>query len=464
MEPLMAVGPVDGRYRRRSGEKLAPWFSEFGLIKHRLLVMVEYLIALSEHLAVPLRRFTKEEKTLLRRLAELRLRDAKVIQAIETKGYGRHKKTDHDVKACELWLRDMLADTSLADALEWIHFGLTSEDVNNLAYALMLREAIQARIEPALRAVHEKLRQHALLYADLPMLSRTHGQPASPTTLGKEANVFASRLGRQLNKLRGFVLLAKLNGASGNYNAHQIALPTVDWIAFSRAFIARLNDPRKIIRFEVNLVTTQIEPHDTYAELFQLLARIGSILVDLCQDEWRYISDDWLVQVPVKGATGSSTMPHKVNPISFENAEGNLEVAGALFELFARKLTRSRLQRDLSDSTVERNFGYALGLCLISYGSILRGLDSVFASQSKIAEALGNEPAVVTEAYQTILRREGFSSAYATLKDFARGRRITLEDLRDFVARLRVSRKLKQELLAVLPTNYIGLAPKLARM
>jgi len=460
----MATSPIDGRYRKVAGEKLAPYMSEFGLIKYRLCAMIEYFLELSWHDDVPFRRLTSEEVKILRSLERPKLGDAKIVKAIETEGFGPYKKNKHDVQACELYLRFMLQETSLADALEWLHFGRTSEDVNNLAYALMLGNVIDIIIVPELWRIRNRLLAFARQYPDLSMLSRTHGQSASPTTLGKEFRVFASRLTRQIKQLQHSTILVKQNGASGNENAASAALPMVDWTAFTKYFIGRLNLKRKGVRFEVNQQTTQIEPHDTYAELFGIICRINTILIDCCQDIWRYISDGWLSQVPAEGETGSSTMPHKVNPIDFENAEGSLEIANAMFELFERKLPRSRLQRDLSDSTVERSFGEAFGRCLVAYASILRGLGKISPNKEAITSALSEHPYVIAEAYQTILRREGYPNAYQIIKDLTRGRSPSLEGMRTFVRELDVPESVKKEMLSITPENYIGLAPLLAKM
>ncbi len=456
----MAIGPIDGRYRDKA-EVLAAFFSERALIQNRIIVMTEYMSALSEHPDVPLRAFTHNEKRFIRSLQSLSLHNAKVIKAIETKGYGKHRATNHDVKACELWLREQLAQTSLADVLEWIHFGATSEDVNNIAYALMLRSTILKVLVPALEEVSRILGALAKINARLTMLARTHGQPATPTTFGKEFNVFVCRLDRQIAQAREHHLCVKWNSASGNYNALVAALPDVQWIKFTEEFVERLNK-RHGTNFEVNLVTTQIEPHDSYAELFDIVKRANSILIDFCQDTWRYISDDWLVQKATEGEAGSSIMPHKVNPIDFENAEGNLEVANGLFESFSRKLPRSRLQRDLSDSTVERNFGVAFGHCLVAYKSILKGLGKVSVNKGVVTGQLDMHPEVITEAFQTVLRSINYPEAYNALKNLSRGKKLTLGDLHAFVGSLNVSDEVKARMRAITPANYVGLAPVLA--
>ena len=465
LTPLTALSSLDGRYRR-TGEKLVPYFSELALIKYRVEREVDYLLALCEEPRLPLEPLTDEEKRVLDALRGLSLEDAVLIKSIETVGWGSVKRTNHDVQAVVVYLRERLRERGLERLVEWVHFGLTSEDINNTAYALMLRDAVCEVLYPAIRDIAEHLNEFARTHAALPMLARTHGQAATPTTLGKEAKVFAKRLERQLEALQDFTLLAKLNGASGNYSAMVAAFPEVDWEAFSVKFIAELNDCEPSDAFlliEHNAHTTQIEPHDTYAELFGIFMRVNAILVDLCQDEWRYISDDWLVQRPVEGEVGSSAMPHKVNPIDFENAEGKLLGANAQFEFFARKLPVSRLQRDLSDSTVERDFGEAFGKSLVGYESIRRGLAKVSADTQKIAEALNAHPEVVSEALQTILRAEGLPGAYDQLKGFTRGQHPTLGEMHAFIDSLDVEERVRERLRAIRPENYLGLAPKLAR-
>lgn len=456
MDRLEAISPVDGRYRKDT-EPLANIFSEKGLIEYRTIIEGEYLIYLSEHPQIGTRKFSDEEKDLVRSLYHISLDDADVVKAIEVNGYNGIKPTNHDVKAVEYFMKDRLRGTSLENILEWIHFALTSEDVNNLAYGLMLKDGLYSIILPTLEKLYESIEELAQTYKETPMLARTHGQPASPTTFGKEFKVFASRLKRQLDQLTDYEILVKLNGATGNYNAHHIAYPEVDWIAFTREFIERFNTTEKI-KLIPNLITTQIEPHDTYAELFDNLQRINTILIDFNQDMWRYISDDWIKQRPIAGEVGSSTMPHKVNPINFENSEGNLGIANALFSYFSTKLPISRLQRDLSDSTVERNFGVALAHSLIGYNAILKGLSKIVINEQKSVTELENHPEVISEAIQTVLRREGLEAPYERLKELTRGQKVTLADFRRFIENLDISDKVKIELRKITPDNYVGIA------
>lgn len=461
MDELEALSPLDGRYRKYI-EPLARIFSEQGLMRHRVKVEGEYLIMLSENHQIGLRSFSEEERVLIRALYNLSLEDAGIIKAIETKGYSKIKPTRHDVKAVEYFLKLKLSETSLNDSLEWIHFALTSEDVNNLAYGLMLGDALRNVIIPALEEVGKVLNDLAKENKSVPMLARTHGQPASPTTFGKEFKVFYSRLIRQLGQLANFHLQVKLNGATGNYNAHIIAYPNVDWVEFTRQFIERFRlQGHSLVP---NLITTQIESHDTYAELFNIISRINIILLDFIQDIWRYISDDWISQKVIEGEVGSSIMPHKVNPIDFENAEGNLGEANKLFEYFSAKLPISRLQRDLSDSTVERNFGVSLGHCLVAYKSLLRGLGKITVNKDRVVGVLENHPEVISEAIQTILRREGVETPYEQLKSLTRGKRVTSEDFTKFIVELNVPDKVKHELQQITPKNYTGIAELLTSM
>ena len=465
LNELTAVSPIDGRYRKKI-EGLAPYMSEYALIKARVQVEVAYLVALSEHPNIPVREFTPDEMKTFATLHDLSIESAGLIKQIETKGYLDIKKTNHDVAAVVAYLRRILKDTSLADVVEWIHFGLTSEDINNLAYAVILRGAVTQVLAPALMQIGNVVDEMSNKYAHLPMLSRTHGQPATPTTLGKELRVFVVRLAGQLLQLNRFKLTVKLNGASGNYCAHVAGLPKVDWLGFTerlvKTFNRNLGEDEIRMPFTPNFFTTQIEPHDTYAELFGIIMRINVVLVGFCQDLWRYISDDWLMQTPIEGEVGSSAMPQKVNPIDFENAEGNLLIADALMELFCRKLPISRLQRDLSDSTVERSFGTMFGHCLVAYKAISAGLGKISANPHKIAQALRGHPEVVAEGIQTILRREGVSGSYDLLKEMTRGKAVTAEGLREFIISLKMSSEVEEELLALTPDKYIGLAAGLA--
>lgn len=462
LDPLTAVSSIDGRYRD-AAKGLAEYFSEFALIRARVKVECEYLIALSETKGAGIRKLTEAEKKTVRAIAEISEEDARIVKRIEREGYVDIPATNHDVKAIEYFLKNKLAGTTLADVAEWIHFATTSEDTDNIAYALLLRGAILSLLEKELDPIRDILDQYAKTYADSPMLARTHGQSASPTTFGKEMRVFYARLARQLDLLAKRPILVKLGGATGNWSAHSVALSDVDWPAFSKAFVESFNAKDVPIRLELNEFTTQIEPHDTYAEMFDNMKRINVVLIDFAQDMWRYISDGWLGQKAKAGEVGSSTMPHKVNPIDFENAEGNLGVANSLFEHFSRKLPISRLQRDLSDSTVKRTFGTAFAHSLIGYKALLRGLAKVSVNTEAMKEALEAHPEVIAEAIQTIMRAEGMEVPYEKLKALTRGRQVSLGDFSEFIDSLDVSADVKKRLKAIKPENYIGLAKEIAQ-
>jgi adenylosuccinate lyase len=465
-DALMNISPVDGRYERYT-KPLRSIMSEFGLIKYRVDVMVRYVLALGAHADIPLRLDQAEAKALEGIIHAFEQEDAVSIKQLETKGWNGILATNHDVKSCELWLRWKFGQIGLGGLVEWIHFGCTSEDVNNIAYGLMLRDAVDVLMEPLELAV-EWIHGSAKQCAHMPMLSRTHGQPATPTTLGKEFAVFEERLRRQIRQIDALKVSLKLNGASGNYAAMHAAFPNIEWPQFAQAFIENGTYLRKgaHVSFSFNPLTTQIEPHDTYAELFAVIMRINTILVDFTQDMWRYVSDDWIVQKPVEGEVGSSAMPHKVNPINFENAEGNLQVANWLMEGCCRKLPVSRMQRDLSDSTVERVFGTIFGHCIVGYENLRAGMKKVSPNAEKIRLALVDHPEVLAEAYQTILRSKGYPNAYDALKSFSRGAKLTLSDLHAFVDGLDpqfVDAETKQRMKEIKPDTYFGLAPLLAR-
>lgn len=462
----MNISPIDGRYERYT-RPLRQIMSEFGLIKYRVEVMVRYVLALGAHADIPLQLDKAGPKALEGVIDAFAQEDALSIKQLETKGWNGILATNHDVKSCELWLRWKFGQIGLGELVEWVHFGCTSEDVNTIAYGLMLRDAVDALMAPLELAV-ERIRDSAKRYAHTPMLSRTHGQPATPTTLGKEFAVFEERLRRQMQQISAFKVSLKLNGASGNYAAMHAAFPNIEWPQFAQAFIENGAYLRKgaHVSFSFNPLTTQIEPHDTYAELFAIIMRINTILVDFTQDMWRYISDDWIVQMPVAGEVGSSAMPHKVNPINFENAEGNLQIANWLMEGCCRKLPVSRMQRDLSDTTVERVFGTIFGHCIVGYENLRAGMKKVSPNAETMRLALIEHPEVLAEAYQTILRSKGYPNAYDALKTLSRGAKITLADLHAFVDGLDpefVDAETKRRMKDITPDSYFGLAPFLVR-
>ncbi len=445
-ETLDALSPLDGRYARET-KPLKDYFSESAYLHQRARVEIEYLLALS-HATNLVRPFSDAEEQFLRALANDFSADAaREIKTLE-------HTTRHDVKAIEYYLRARLASTSLADVVEWLHFGLTSEDVNQIAQAIALRESRDAVLLPALDNLLSKLATLARQYADVPMLARTHGQPAVPTTLGKELVVFWVRLKKQSAILRAHRFEAKLTGAVGNFNAVVAAAPQVDWLDVSARFIRALG-------LEPNLVTTQLMSFDNWLRYFDALRLTNSILIDLAQDLWRYISDDYLKPRAVAGEVGSSTMPHKVNPIDFENAEGNLGLGNALFMHYGQKLAITRLQRDLSDSTVRRTFGVALGHTLLAWVNLLRGLERIDAAAEKMRADLESHWEVIAEGAQTILRAAGFPSAYESLKTLTRGKEITQTELNLWINGLEVDESIKQQLRILSPLTYIGLAKQL---
>lgn len=447
---LNALSPLDGRYRSDMAA-LEPFFSEAALFRYRVRVEVEYLIFLARAPSIAfVQTLNPQQQGTLRVLyRQFTHDDAQQIAAWD-------KRVNHDVKAVEYWLRERLAALDMEPWAEAIHFALTSEDVNNLAYSMLIRDARDGVLIPALHAVLTRLRTLAWDEAATPMLARTHGQPATPTTIGKEIAIFAKRLNTAIEHVAHCTMTGKLNGASGTFAAHMAAYPHVDWVAFSRAFIRSLE-------LEPLLLTTQIEPHDSLATLCDALKRLNTILIDMCQDCWRYISDGYLVQSSVAGEVGSSTMPHKVNPIDFENGEGNLGLANALLEFFSRKLPVSRLQRDLSDSTVLRNVGVSYGYSLLAYQRIHKGLNKVAVNRTFLLHALQAHPEVLAEAIQTILRRVGYAQPYEKLKQYTRGQSLSMDDIQQFIDALDVDEAVKAELRALSPERYTGLAADLVR-
>ncbi len=442
--PLTAISPVDGRYRRTT-ESLAGYFSEFALMRYRVRVEVEYLIALAGIPLPPLKDLEREKLYALRKIYEnFSLADAGRIKEIE-------KSTNHDIKAVEYFLKEKLQGAGWGAAAEFVHFGLTSQDINNTAVPLSLREALDNEYLPELKTLQATLEELADRYRDVPMLARTHGQPASPTRLGKEIQVFAERLDQQRALLVQLPHAAKFGGATGNLNAHRVAYPEIDWVAFANRFVQDTLGLRR------SQTTTQIDHYDHLAALCDNLARINTILIDLDRDLWTYISLDYFKQKIRESEVGSSTMPHKVNPIDFENAEGNLGVANALFGFLSAKLPVSRLQRDLTDSTVLRNLGVPLAHSLLAFSSTLKGLGKLELNREMLEADLENNWSVVAEAIQTILRREGYPNPYETLKGLTRThKKISREAIHAFIDTLEVSEQVKQELKQITPANYTG--------
>ncbi len=443
--PLTAISPIDGRYNARTKE-LQVYFSEFGLIRFRVQVEVEYLIALVESGISPLSDFPRESFNDLRKVYQnFTEEDALWIKNTE-------RTTNHDVKAVEYFLKEKLNEMGLEKYLEFVHFGLTSQDINNTSVPLSVKEALDEVYYPMLNKLIDRLNVLKEEWKDIPMLARTHGQPASPTRLGKEIQVFSERLGIQLEQLKRIPLSAKFGGATGNFNAHHVAFPDHDWVGFANSFV---NDQLGLNRSQT---TTQIEHYDNLAALFDALRRINTIILDLNRDMWTYISMDYFKQKLKEGEIGSSAMPHKVNPIDFENSEGNIGIANALFEHLSSKLPVSRLQRDLTDSTVLRMVGVPFAHSLIAFKSTLVGLDKLLLNAAEFEKDLEANWAVVAEAIQTVLRREGFPKPYEALKGLTRkNEAVTKESVHAFIDTLNVSENLKGELKRITPHNYTGI-------
>jgi adenylosuccinate lyase len=451
LSALSALSPLDGRYATKT-DALRPILSESGFMHHRVKVEIAWLIGLSEAGFAELKPFSPAARALLDQLAaEFSEADAERIKAIEA-------VTNHDVKAVEYWIKEKVqAMPELVAASEFIHFACTSEDINNTSHGMMLKAARDTVLLPALDKVIIRLTEIAHANADVPMMSRTHGQPASPTTLGKEMANVVARLKRAQERVASVSILGKMNGAVGNYNAHLSAYPEFDWPAFSR----------KVVEERLGLIfnpyTIQIEPHDYMAELFDAVARVNTILLDLNRDIWGYISLGFFKQKTKAGEIGSSTMPHKVNPIDFENSEGNLGMANAVLKHLAEKLPVSRWQRDLTDSTVLRNIGVGLGYALLAYDSCLRGLNKLEVNPARMAEDLDNNWEVLAEPVQTVMRRYGIENPYEQLKELTRGKGISKDALRDFINGLAIPQEARDRLLAMTPALYVGLAEQLAR-
>lgn len=444
----MNLSPLDGRYAART-QVLSDYFSEYALMKYRVLVELQFLKALAGDPDITgINIFTNTEiadiDEVFKNFSE---KDAARIKEIE-------QTTNHDVKAVEYFLKEQLTGKIPAESIEFIHFSCTSEDINNLSYALMTRNGVQQVMLPKLEEIEENIRKRANEWKSVPMLSRTHGQTASPTTVGKEFWIFAERLSRQIQHLHSQEFLGKLNGATGNFNAHNAAYPNVDWKRFSKNFVESLG-------LTVNFATAQIEPHDFHAEIFHSFIRLNTIMIDCSRDMWGYISLGYFKQKLKEGEVGSSAMPHKVNPIDFENAEGNFGLANALLSHLAEKLPISRWQRDLTDSTVMRNMGVAFGYAFLGYESLLKGLGKLEINEARIAQDLDNSWEVLAEAIQTVMRKNHIEKPYEKLKELTRGKAMNKETLQDFIKTLPILEDDKKRLLEMTPGTYTGIAEKL---
>ena len=445
LNALNAISPIDGRYRTKTGE-LEKYFSEFALIKYRVKIEIEYFIALCNIPLPPLTDFNKNNFELLRNIyLNFGLSDAEHIKEIEM-------ISNHDVKAVEYFLKEEFKKLELNKYSEFIHFGLTSQDINNTAVPLSLKESLTEVYFPFLTRITSKLKELSDEWENIPMLARTHGQPASPTRLGKEIKVFLERLEVQINQLKKIPYSAKFGGATGNFNAHHVAYPKVDWVEFANNLV------NNILGLSRSQTTTQIEHYDNLAAVFDCLKRINTILIDMDRDIWTYISIEYFKQKIKAGEVGSSTMPHKVNPIDFENSEGNLGLANAIFEHLSAKLPISRLQRDLTDSTVLRNIGVPVAHTILAFDSLMKGLNKLLLNESKIKNDLENNWNVISEAIQTILRREGYPKPYEALKDLTRiNKEINQKSMHEFIDRLEISKEVKEELKNITPLNYSGI-------
>jgi len=445
LNELNAVSPIDGRYRSKT-KSLSNYFSEEALIKYRVLVEIEYFIALCE---IPLPQLNGVDQSLTEKLRGI-YKDFSTEDALWIKE--TEKTTNHDVKAVEYFIKEKFDALGLSEFKEFIHFGLTSQDINNTAIPLSTKEAFQDVYLKSLIELVAKLKDLSVEWVNIPMLARTHGQPASPTRLGKEIGVFVERIEEQMRLLFNIPFAAKFGGATGNYNAHHVAYPKIDWRKFGNDFV------EGNLGLHHSFPTTQIEHYDHFAAFFDALKRINTIIIDLDRDIWTYVSMDYFKQKIKAGEIGSSAMPHKVNPIDFENSEGNLGIANAIFEHLSSKLPVSRLQRDLTDSTVLRNIGVPFGHTLIAFESTLKGLNKLLLNEPKFAEDLEKNWAVVAEAIQTILRREGYPNPYEALKGLTRtNEKINKESMHAFIATLQVSKEIKEELLQITPSNYMGI-------
>ena len=444
---ITALSPLDGRYAGKV-EELSPYFSEYALIKHRLIVEIAFFLALSAEKGIKeLPPFNDKELKILENIVKnFDEKEAKRVKAIE-------KKTNHDVKAVEYYIKEKLEKTSLKKHLEFIHFACTSEDINNLAYALMIQGAGNNVLLPTIKELIKTVNGLAKKWRKVPMLSLTHGQPASPTTVGKELLIFAKRLERQMKILDKQETLGKLNGASGNFNAHNVAYPKVNWEMLSKKFVQNLG-------LVHNSYTAQIEPHDFQSEIYDAIARFNTILIDMDRDIWTYVSRGIFKQSVVKGEVGSSAMPHKVNPIDFENSEGNLGLANSLLRHMSEKLPISRMQRDLTDSTVQRNIGVAWGYSILAYKSTLKGLSKLELNRIVTQQELDNNWVLLAEAIQTVMRKNAVPKAYEQLKELTRGKKVNKKTVQEFIKGLKIPKEDKDRLLKLSPKTYIGLADK----
>ena len=449
MEELLNISPIDGRYKELTKE-VGEYFSEYNLIKNRLIVEIEWLKKLFSIKELGLE-INEEELKILEKIADnFNLSEAKKVKEIE-------KITKHDVKAVEYYIDNKLEEKNLAKLKNLVHFACTSEDINNIAYGIMEKELIEKVYIPNANKLIEIIKENANMYANIPMLSHTHGQNATPTTIGKEFAIFAYRMNKILERIKKEKIFGKFNGTVGNLNAHLIAYPRTDWINVAQEFVESFG-------LEYNMFTTQIEPHDSISLIFSEIKLLNNIILDFDNDMWMYISRNYFVQKNVEGEVGSSVMPHKINPINFENSMANIKMANGIIDVFLNNLQISRMQRDLSDSSLQRNIGMIFSFCLIAIKQTIIGINKLIVNEEKLRTELQNTPEVLAEAVQTILRKNGYENAYEILKEMTRGKNISLQAIRDYVRKLKIDENDKKVLLNLTPEKYIGLAEKIARI
>lgn len=461
MDYFETLNPLDSRYKT-STSPLVPFFSEFAFFKYRVFVEIEYLIYFLS--VTDLSRDLKKSNTeLLREIQNVTIADFKLFRKIEKQGYKKIKATNHDVKAIEYFIKEKLHRVKLGSISQYVHFALTSDDTNNLAYALMISDCMEKVIIPEIENINSEILKLSEKYSKSVLLAKTHGQPATPSTFGKEMNVYANRLRRKLRDLKTMSIGAKLNGATGTYAAHYVSFPNVNWVKFTKELIQELNLNRKV-KLKATIITTQIEPHDSLVELFDHIRHINNILIGFDQDIWNYISNRLIIQKIVSGEVGSSTMPHKVNPIDFENSEGNLGISNSLLIFLSNKLPITRLQRDLSDSTVMRNIGTSFGYSLVGYKSLLKGLGKISFNEERAQQEINEHPEILAEAIQVVLKKEGIKNGYEIMKDLSQNTNFDMDKVIILLESAKVNKTTIDYIKNLKPSEYIGIASKLAIM
>jgi adenylosuccinate lyase len=461
MDYIETLNPLDSRYKTQT-YPLVPFFSDFAFFKYRVTVEIEYLIFLL-NITKASNSITKGDTDQLREIQNVTNTDFNLFKRIEKQGYKKIKATNHDVKAIEYFIKEKLRSANLDAISQYVHFALTSDDTNNLAYALMISDSLEKVIIPEIETIYTEIFLLAKKYSKSVLLAKTHGQPATPTTFGKEMNVYATRLEKKLHNLKTLNIGAKLNGATGTYAAHYVAFPNVNWIKFTKDFIQQLNTNKKV-KLKATILTTQIEPHDSLVELFDDIRHVNNILMGLDQDIWNYISNKLIIQKLVSGEIGSSTMPHKINPIDFENSEGNLGISNSILIFLSNKLPISRLQRDLSDSTVMRNIGTSFGYSLVGYKSLLKGLSKISFNDVRAQQEISEHPEVLSEAIQVILKKDGIKNGYEIMKDLSQNTSFDMNKIVSFLESAKVSKKTIEYIKNLKSSEYIGIASKLSTL